>query len=584
MVGLSEVSRGLPSALDALPLQESAGSLDVLPILMGLFGGLALFLFGMEEMAGALKAAAGERMKAILGKLTKNRFMGVVTGAFVTAVIQSSSVTTVLVVGFITAGLMSMAQSVGVIMGANIGTTITAQIVAFKVTKYSLLMIAVGFSMMFVAKREPTKQKGRGLMGLGLIFLGMTIMGDAMRPLRTYQPFLDWMVRMESPALGILAGAAFTALVQSSSATTAIVIVMASRGFISLPAGIALSFGANIGTCVTALLASIGKPREALRAAVVHVLFNVAGVLVWVAFIDHLARVVTWLSPTAEGLAGQAKLAAETPRQIANAHSVFNVANTLIFVWFSTQLARLVQRLVPDRPLAEEDAIRARYLDTELLPTPSLALDRARLELLRMGERVSEMMKGILPALFSGSRESLAKVGAMDDAVDALHGHIISYLGQISQMRLSESQTGELLRLMEAANDLENIGDIIETNLVRLGRSRLDGQFSVSPETQRVITDFHSVVSEAVEYALMAVSQKNAEAALRVTKMKAEVNQLADSAALHEARRLVAEEPNRLPAYTMEMDVLENLKRVYYFAKRMARSAAPRGAASSVSS
>ena len=579
MTLLTSVTSGAWSLLPAPALtamdQGAPAELEVFPLLMSLFGGLALFLFGMEEMAGSLKAVAGERMRTVLGKLTKNRFMGVITGAFVTAIIQSSSVTTVLVVGFITAGLMSMAQSIGVIMGANIGTTITAQIVAFKVTQYALLMVAVGFGMVFFSKRESRKQKGRGVMGLGLVFFGMTIMGDAMRPLRTYEPFVDWMVRMEDPLFGILAGAGFTALVQSSSATTGVVIVMASRGLINLPAGIAISFGANIGTCVTALLASIGKPREALRASAVHILFNVAGVLLWIAFIDQLAQLVTWISPTAQELSGQAKLAAETPRQIANAHTVFNIANTLIFFGFSAQLARLVQRLVPDRPMSEAEAVRVKYLDAQLLSTPSLALDRARLELLHMGGRVRDMMTSILPAVFSGTRESLAEVGAMDDAVDSLHGDIISYLGQISQTRLAEQQTTELLRLMEAANDLENIGDIIETNLVRLGTTRLDGQFMVSPATQQVITEFHDTVSKALEFALMAVSQKNKEAARHVNAMKADVNRLADSAALHEAQRLVAEEPNRLPAYTMEMDVLENLKRIYYFAKRMARTTLP---------
>ncbi len=231
---------------------------------MNLFGGLAIFLFGMDQMSDALKAVAGERMKVVLAKLTTNRFMGAITGAFVTAVIQSSSVTTVLVVGFITAGLMSLAQSIGVIMGANIGTTITAQIVAFKVTKAALLMVAVGFTMMFFSHQDRIKQYGAMLMGLGLVFFGMAVMSDAMKPLRSYQPFLDLMVTMENPLVGILIAAAFTGLIQSSSATTAIVIVMATQGFITLPAGIALAFGANIGTCVTALLASIGKPREAV--------------------------------------------------------------------------------------------------------------------------------------------------------------------------------------------------------------------------------------------------------------------------------------------------------------------------------
>ncbi|MFC1684578.1 Na/Pi cotransporter family protein, partial [Pseudomonadota bacterium] len=338
---------------------------------MQLLGGLALFLFGIEQMARALKVVAGNRMKLILARLTTNRFMGAITGAFVTAIIQSSSVTTVLVVGFISAGLMSMAQSVGIIMGANIGTTITAQIIAFKITKAAMLMIAAGFGVLFFAKQEKIQQYGHMLMGLGLLFFGMTIMSEAMEPLRHFQPFLDLMIKMENPLIAILIAAAFTGLIQSSSAATGIVIVMASQGFITLPAGIALAFGANIGTCITALLATIGKPREALRAAMVHVLFNVIGVLIWLGFIDHLAQFVILISPSHEELSGTARLAAETPRQFANAHTIFNLANTLIFIGLTSQFTRLVEWLIPDKPLEKVVTVSPKYLDKMLLDTPA---------------------------------------------------------------------------------------------------------------------------------------------------------------------------------------------------------------------
>ena len=564
-----------PLTLLASSPPAAATELDVFPLVMGLLGGLALFLFGMEQMADALKAVAGERMRQVLATLTTNRITGALTGAFVTAVIQSSSVTTVLVVGFITAGLLSMSQSIGVIMGANIGTTITAQIIAFKITEYALGMIAAGFAVVFAAKRERYKQWGYLVMGLGLIFFGMGVMGDAMAPLRKYQPFIDLMIRLENPGWGILAGALFTALVQSSSATTALVIVMASQALITLPAGIALAFGANIGTCVTALLATIGKPREALRAAMVHVLFNVAGVLVWVGFIDQLAQLVTTLSPTAEGLGGVARLAAETPRQIANAHTIFNVANTVIFIGFATQFARLVEWLVPDRSIEEEELVRARYLDEELLSTPPLALDRVRLEILHMGDRAKGMLTAIMPALLRGDREDLEAVAKLDDAVDELHGKIVTYLGQVSRQTLSGDQTEEHIRLLEAANDLENIGDLVETNLVTIGLRRLDQQVTVSDATREVIEGFHAAVLRAFDAGMTAVTTRDVEATRVVSSMKREINKLADSAAIHQAQRLVAEEPNRLPAYTVEMGILENLKRIYYFTKRMARAATP---------
>ncbi|MGD8587669.1 MAG: Na/Pi cotransporter family protein [Chromatiales bacterium] len=543
---------------------------------MQLFGGLALFLFGMEQMADALKAVAGERMKLILAKLTANRFMGAATGAFVTAIINSSSVTTVLVVGFITAGLMSMAQSVGVIMGANIGSTVTAQLIAFNITKASLLMIGVGFSLLFMSKREDFKQYGAILMGLGLVFFGMGVMSDAMRPLRSYQPFLDLMKQMDNPLIGILVAAVFTGLIQSSAATTGIVIVMASQGFITLPAGIALAFGANIGTCMTAILASIGKPREAVRAAVVHVLFNVAGVLLWLGLLNQLAEFVTWISPSHTELTGVDRLAAETPRQIANAHTIFNLANTLIFIGFTTQIARLVEWLIPDSELEEEGlAVSAKYLDEELLSTPSLALDRVRLEVLHMSESVQEMLDRIMPAILQGNPASLIAVRDLDDKVDILYEQIVDYMGRISKRSLTDQQTEEFLKLMEAVNDLENIGDTIETNLVDLGFDRLKANLSISEPTRDVLLGFHRVVTRAFQAAAQAVSQSNLEAARSVTAMKEEISQMADSAAAHQARRLVAAEPKRIPAYTIEMDIIEKQKRIYYFAKRMAKTVLP---------
>ncbi len=540
---------------------------------MSLFGGLALFLYGMDLMADALKAVAGERMRDILGTLTTNRFMGAATGALVTAIINSSSVTTVLLVGFISAGLMSLAQSIGVIMGANIGSTVTAQLIAFKVSEAALLFIGCGFAMLFLSRIERIRQYGGMLMGLGLIFLGMGIMSEAMAPLRTYQPFLDLMAHLEAPIIGILVGTVFTALIQSSAATTGIVIVLASQGLLNLPTGIALAFGANIGTCATALLAAIGKPREAVRAALVHVLFNVAGVLLFVGLIDQLAAVVEWLSPAHPELSGGARRAAEVPRQIANAHTLFNVANTVIFIWFTGQFARLVEWLVPDLPLGEEPlVVRAKYLDEELLATPSLALDRVRFEVQHMGERVQEMMSRILPAILMGSKETLRDIERMDDDVDTLHGQIIAYLGKISRLSLTEHQTQELMGLMEAVNDLENIGDVIETNLVVLGRERIDQGVSISQPTREVLAGFHKAVTKSVSSAVQAVSQKDELAARGVTAMKQEISRIADSAAAHEAQRLVAAEPKRIPAYAIEIDIIEKLKRIYYFAKRMAKT------------
>jgi len=552
----------------------SAGSITI-----GLAGGLALFLFGMEQMTDALKQVAGGGMKAALARLTKNRVSAAVAGALVTAVIQSSSVTTVLVVGFISAGLMTLTQSIGVIIGANVGTTVTAQIIAFKVTQYALILVAVGFAMLFASKRERVRQYGAMVMGLGLIFFGMELMSDATEPLRSYAPFIALMQQMANPFVGILAAAAFTAVVQSSSATTGVVIVLASQGFITLEAGIALIFGANVGTCVTALLAALGKPREAVRAAAVHVLFNVVGVLLWLWFIPTLAEAVQAFSPSASQLSGTERLAAETPRQIANAHTVFNVVNTIVFLPFAGLLARLVSWMVPERPEAEAAVVQPRYLDPILIDTPALALDRVRMELRRLGDRAYAMVRDALPVAVGGSLHDLRALEKRDEEVDALHGAVVSYLGDLAQKNLDHTQAEQHYDYLEAANNIENIGDLVETNLVGAGLERLGTGMHVSDATRERLSALHERVAWTVQLAFQALDAESASMAAQVIAAKPEIQRLADAAESHLARRLTADAPNRLSLYRFESELIEYLKRVYYFAKRIAKAVERRNVA-----
>jgi phosphate:Na+ symporter len=552
---------------------QVTGQISWFFVLVGLLGGLALFLYGMGKMSDALKNVAGEKMKDILGMLSNNRIMGLITGAGVTAVIQSSSVTTVMLVGFVSAGLMSLSQTIGVIMGSNIGTTITAQIIAFKVTKYALLLVAIGFGMLFASKKEKFQQYGYMIMGLGMIFFGMGVMSDAMSPLRSYQPFLDLMTQMSNPILGILVAALFTALVQSSSATTGVIIVLAMQGLITLEAGIALSFGANIGTCVTAFLASIGKPREALRVSTVHVLFNVIGVLIFLPFIEPFAKLVVNISPSApEGVTGMQAAAIILPRQVANAHTIFNVTCAILFLPFVTYFARLVYRLIPDKPLDEEKEIQPKFLSDMLFQTPSLALDAARHEIKRMGKRVDLMSSAMMPAVLSGDKESLIAVRNMYNEVDVLHKHIVTYLAKVSQLQLNEHQTLKLTNIMAAVNDLDHIGDLIEINMVELGLRRVERGFNISEPTRKVINTLHVVVSDALKAAIRSVVEEDIDFAYRVILMKDDMNKLIKQADLHQAERLVAADSGKFEAYSIEVDIIEKLKRLYYHSKRIAKS------------
>jgi phosphate:Na+ symporter len=573
MVGL--MSLVFLAATSALGAEAEVEGLDWLTMAKGLFGGLALFLFGMEQMSSALSSALGNEMKELLSRLTRNRFMAVLTGAFVTAVVQSSSVTTVLVVGFVTTGMMTMSQSIGVIMGANVGTTITAQIVAFKVEEAALWMIAIGFLMLYLSKQDRIRHYGSMLMGLGLIFYGMGLMGDGMYPLRNYPPFLDLMGRMDNAFFGILVGAAFTALVQSSSATTAIVITMAAQGVISLEAGIALAFGANIGTCVTALLATLGKSREALRAATAHVVFNVAGVLIWLPFISLLASWVTGVSPSHPELEGSARLAAEVPRQIANAHTLFNIANTLIFIAFTTQIGRIVKWLVPEKAEEEKVLIRPKFLNEAMIDTPALALQSARMEIARMGDIVAEMFSGLRHAFLEQDRNKLDHIQRQDGQVDVLEGEILRYLAKIRKQELSDEENRDVALSMKGADMFKSIGDVIENDLVNLYYRVYDEGFEPSETMRHLLRQLGDKLEQALGSTTQAVRELDQRAAQDVLTMKADIDHLLDQALELQSRSLAGSEKD-IETIRIEMALLENLKRIHTYLKRIARTLLPK--------
>jgi phosphate:Na+ symporter len=542
---------------------------------MALFGGLAMFLYGMEQMSDGLQSAAGEKLKDVLAGLTRNRFMGAITGAFVTAVLNSSSVTTVLVVGFISAGFMTLTQSVGVIMGANIGSTFTAQIVAFNVTQYALLLVAIGFFMLFTAKTERVRHYGSMVMGLGLIFYGMGVMGEAMNPMRTYEPFLDLMVRMENPILGILIGAVFTGLVQSSAATTGIAIVMATEGLISLPAGIALSFGANIGTCVTAILAAIGKPPEAVRAAVVHITFNIAGVALWVMFIPQLAEFIVYISPSSPELTGKAQMAADVPRQIANAHTVFNVANTLLFIWFTPLFAKLAEFLVPEKPVTEKVIVTPRFLDKELLEVPSVALENVRFEIGHMGEITSDMLTTLWMTFQTRDRDMVDKVIAMDDKIDVLSERILEYLSEIQQESLTDENSHTLQALMSATINIESLADVIETDLSVICKKFIDYDLHEEDESLDLFIDFIRTVSGAFDKLVFAIKNNDENAAAEVITLKEQIRHSVDNILRNQASRIAVQTSKDLLLVRLELEIVDQLRRIYTLSKRVAKEFIP---------
>ncbi|HIP82965.1 MAG TPA: Na/Pi cotransporter family protein [Desulfocapsa sulfexigens] len=537
----------------------------------GLFGGLALFLFGMDIMTKALKLTAGDHMRDLLARFTRNRFVGAGMGAIITSIIQSSSVTTVLLVGFISAGIMSMSQSVPVIIGANIGTTITAQILAFKVTKLALLLIAIGFFLSLVAKKSNWRQYGLMILGLGLVFYGMSVMSDGMKPLRSYDPFINLMITLESPLIAVIIGAAFTAIIQSSSATTGILIVMSGQGLLGLESAIALTLGSNIGTCVTAGLASIGKPREAVRTAVVHILFNVIGAFLWISVIPQLADIARWLSPVHNELNGLARLAVESPRQIANAHTIFNLVNAFLFIGFTTQIARLVEWLIPDKPIRIDEDLLPKFLDESLLTTPSIALEAVSREIIRMGTFTRNMLDESMPLALTGNQLEVRKIAIKDKIIDSLHHHIIEYLSMISSSDLNNLQSKRLVNLIQIANGLERIGDRIAVDLVVSSVKRINENVIVSRQTANVLMKFHHEVVKALDNALIAVSNGDKKLAKNVRAMKGEVARMNKEITRHEIQRLTADAPNRIATYAREVEIVDIFDNIFRIIRRIAR-------------
>jgi len=437
-----------------------------------LIGGLGLFIFGMRTMGDGLQKAAGQRMRRLLEMLTSNPVLGVLLGAFVTAVIQSSSATTVMVVGFVNAGLMTLPQAVGVIMGANIGTTFTAQLIAFRLTEYSLPAIAVGAAAYLFSSRRWVKYLGQVALGFGLLFLGMELMKEGMEPLRHQPKFVQMMLDLGvHPLYGLAAGIGLTALVQSSSATIGILQGLAAQGLITLKAALPILFGDNIGTTVTALLASIGTGITARRAAVTHLVFNLVGTFVFLA-----------LAPVVTSIVLQSSV--DPVRQIANAHTLFNVSNTLLQLPFVAAMVWLVKYLVP----GQESALQPgpKYLERRLLATPDAALEQAGRETQRMAQLAEETLDDAVRAFSSRDMRLIREALDKERVINDLEKEITRYLVELSRRSLTDHQSNALNALLNQINDIERVGDHAE-NIAELAEIRIENNL---PFTELAMGDF----------------------------------------------------------------------------------------------
>jgi phosphate:Na+ symporter len=541
-------------------------------LIFGLMGGLALFLYGMELMSEGMTKTAGNRMRAILAVLTRNRIVALFCGAFVTMVIQSSSATTVMLVSFVQAGLMSFVQTMGVILGAGIGTTITAQMIAFKLTDYALLMIAIGFLVRMVGKTETTRNIGEAILGFGILFFGMKMMSDAMKPLRTYTAFIDLLRGLENPVMGILVGAVFTALIQSSSAFTGILIVLAQQNLITLEAGIPMVLGANIGTCVTAGLASIGSSREAKRVALAHVIFRIVGVLLFMWWIPTFAGLVRTLAES---------FGSGTARQIANAHTIFNVSLALIFLPFTKMFAALVIKILPDKQGDKDLEIATRYLNENSITTPALAIDLARSEISRMSRLLWRMLDAIMIPFqtkepmkdkFFANLSLMEGIDMREKKLDFLEEKIREFLIKVSRYELSEDQSKEIFSMISIVTDIETIGDLVHRNIVPLiDKKHALGQ-DFSEEGKEELKIYHTKVCKQIGLLEEAFAEIDLDKAKLIMDKERKYLDLELQYSAKHLQRLVQENKSSNETHGVHTELMELMKQIIVYTSNIAKT------------
>lgn len=536
---------------------------EVCKVVFGLAGGLALFLYGMNSMSDALQKAAGEKMKKILEFLTKNPIMGVLAGALVTAVLQSSSATTVMVIGFVSAGLMSLPQAISVIFGANIGTTMTAQLMAFKITDYIYPIIFVGFMLYFASKKEKVKNVGLVIFSFGLLFEGIEIMGSVMKPLANSPIFVELMAKVSDiPVLGVLLGAVMTLVVQSSSATIAVLQNFASQpgpdgvtSVIGLAGAIPILFGDNIGTTITALLASIGQSKNAKRTALAHSIFNITGSIVFLFLIPVLAKFVQFISPKGPEVE-------VISRQIANAHTTFNVVCTLVWLPLIPLMVKIVTTIVRGDDTKKVHSYEPQYLDDKMIGQPIPAMYMVSNEINRIATSTEKMLK-ILKEIVSGDNKEETKslFKKYHDAIKTLQDAIVTYISKLfTGGALTEVQAERVAGYLAIANNIDRIadrcGDVVNI-YERIGTS----EKILSEQAKEELAQCVTIAEELFEQAITAVATDNVDQAEQVIKDKKRMRKAQKKSTKKHLERLQENlcDPELTRAYS---GILLNLDRV----------------------
>ena len=484
-------------------------------MLFGLFGGLGLFVYGMRQMSEGLQKTAGKRLKHLLSLLTTNRFAGLAVGTLVTAVVQSSSATTVMVVGFVNAGLMTLAQSIGVIMGANIGTTITAQLIAFNLSHYALHAVAIGSGLFLFSRKDRTKQIGQTILGFGIIFLGMSIMSESMQPLRESAAFAEAMGRFSrSPILGLLLGTFMTIVLQSSSASIAVIISLLSVGVIDYWAVVPILLGDNIGTTITAILSSIGANTTAKRAAAAHFIFNFMGASLVIALfyiIPDFANIIhNSVYRITQSLFGGDPTEL---RMLANTHTMFNIINTIVWIPFVSFIVIVVKRIIPGDEISIKRGLN--FLDERMLETPGFAIDQLKAEVLRMYDIVEEMVGETASNFKKFDFDSFKSIKHKEEVINELEEELVTFLTKFPRQSMSEEDVKMVDMYYAMIDDIESIADDAH-DIVDLSRYKNENKIRFSDDAWKRIGECFSTINEMLKNTRILISENNLSPASKI--------------------------------------------------------------------
>lgn len=516
-------------------------------IFTGIFGGLGLFLYGMKLMSDGLENIAGEKLKSILEKITSNKIMGVLVGTIVTAIIQSSSAITVMVVSFVNAGLMTLGQATGVILGSNIGTTITAQMVSLKLEVIAPIFIGIGAIVIVVTKNKRVKDLAYIALGFGVLFMGMGLMSSSLKPVSELAIFNKFILLVgKNSILGVLIGILITAILQSSSATTGILVALAVSGNLDMSVAFPIILGCNIGTCITAILAGLTANRIAKKAALLHLFFNIFGTILFLPFSDKVVMIVQYLTPD------------NVARQVANAHTIFNVVITIFILPISKYFVKLVNKILPDD--GRRQVCGAIYLDKKLLETPIVASTQVVKETIRMAEIARNNFQLAMQSFFYGNDEDIKNVYENENIINMLEKEITEYLIALSQHNLPEENAELVSEVYHTINDIERIGDHAE-NIVELAINKINNNIQLSDEALKEVEEISKATLESVDIAIRCFKKRESNDEIIVNEIEERIDILEKSFRNNNIMRLNSRQCYA-NAGVMFFDLLSNLERI----------------------